>query len=58
MLFRSGKFIGRGDDEPIPAIKSDLPPEEAEAVSGSTVTFMGIADALRAGSRFVKERLQ
>jgi electron transport complex protein RnfG len=55
--YMEGKFIGRGDDEPIPATKSDLPPEEAEAVSGSTVTFMGIADALRAGSRFVRERL-
>ncbi|NBF41476.1 MAG: FMN-binding protein [Spirochaetes bacterium] len=55
--YMEGKFIGKGDEEPIPATKSDLPPEEAEAVSGSTVTFMGIADALRAGSRFVKERL-
>ncbi|MFO7781400.1 MAG: FMN-binding protein [Spirochaetia bacterium] len=51
------KFIGKGDEEPIPATRSDLPPEEAEAVSGSTVTFMGIAEALQAGSRFVKERL-
>lgn len=55
--YMEGKFIGKGDEEPIPATKSDLPPAEAEAVSGSTVTFMGIADALRAGSRFVKERL-
>lgn len=55
--YMEGKFIGKGDEEPVPTIKSDLPPEEAEAVSGSTVTFMGIADALRAGSRFVKERL-
>lgn len=55
--YMEGKFIGKGDEEPIPATKGDLPAEEAEAVSGSTVTFMGIADALRAGSRFVKERL-
>lgn len=55
--YMEGKFIGKGDEEPIPATRSDLPPEEAEAVSGSTITFMGFADALRAGSTFVKERL-
>jgi electron transport complex protein RnfG len=55
--YMEGKFIGTGDDEPVPTTKSDLPPEEAEAVSGSTITFMGIADALAAGSRFVEERL-
>jgi len=55
--YMEGKFIGRGADQPVPTTKSDLPPEEAEAVSGSTITFMGIADALEAGSRFVEERL-
>jgi len=55
--YMEGKFIGKGDDEPVPTTKSDLPPEEAEAVSGSTITFMGIADALAAGSRYVEERL-
>jgi electron transport complex protein RnfG len=55
--YMEDKFIGTGDDEPVPTTKSDLPPEEAEAVSGSTITFMGIADALAAGSRFVEERL-
>jgi electron transport complex protein RnfG len=55
--YMEGKFIGKGADEPIPTTKGDLPPEEAEAVSGSTITFMGIADALKTGSEFVKERL-
>jgi electron transport complex protein RnfG len=55
--YMDGKFVGTGDDEPVPTTKSDLPSEEAEAVSGSTITFMGIANALEVGSRFVEERL-
>ncbi|MFP4565130.1 MAG: FMN-binding protein [Spirochaetaceae bacterium] len=56
--YMEGKFIGTGGEQPIPATTGDLSPEEAEAVSGSTVTFMGVAEALRTGSRFVKERLR
>jgi electron transport complex protein RnfG len=55
--YMEGKFIGTGGEEPVPTTAGDLPPEEAEAVSGSTITFMGIANALEVGSRFVEERL-
>jgi electron transport complex protein RnfG len=51
------KFVGTGDEEPVPTTAGDLPPEQAEAVSGATITFMGIADALATGSAYVKERL-
>lgn len=48
------KFIGRGDDEPIPTRKDQLPQEQADAVTGATITFMGIASALEEGSIFVQ----
>lgn len=56
--YMESKFVGTGgDDEPVPTTTGDLPEEEAEAVSGATVTFMGIGEALQAGSRFVGEEL-
>jgi Na+-translocating ferredoxin:NAD+ oxidoreductase RnfG subunit len=49
------KFIGTGGNIPIPATKDMLrKQEDLDAVTGATITFMGIADALRAGSHFVK----
>ncbi len=47
------KFLGTGDDEPVPTGKGDLAPEEADAISGATLTFLGIARALAAGNDFV-----
>lgn len=48
------KFEGTGtEEEPIPERKNDLPSAEAEAVSGATVTFSGIAKAIAFGSDFV-----
>ncbi|MDR2588915.1 MAG: FMN-binding protein [Spirochaetales bacterium] len=48
------KFIGTGDARPIPLRKSDLPREEADAVSGATITFRGVAQTLEKASAFVK----
>jgi Na+-translocating ferredoxin:NAD+ oxidoreductase subunit G len=49
-------FAGSGGgDNSIPARKSELPEDRADAVSGSTITFTGIAKALSAGSAFVKK---
>lgn len=48
------KFIGTGDDEPVPVLKSQLPQDEADAVTGATITFVGIGQALKAGAGFVK----
>lgn len=49
-----GKFIAKGDDEPIPTRKDQLPQEQADAVTGATITFIGIASALEEGSNFVQ----
>lgn len=50
------KFIGTGADSSIPTRKSDLAPAQADAVSGSTITFSGIANALVDGSQFAEEQ--
>ncbi|MDA3835406.1 MAG: RnfABCDGE type electron transport complex subunit G [Spirochaetales bacterium] len=49
------KFIGTGSQEKVPQRKTDLSSEEADAVSGSTITFSGISEALARGSNFAKE---
>jgi electron transport complex protein RnfG len=51
------KFIGTGGAAgEVPVRKGQLPQAEADAITGATVTFIGIAKALHAGSEFVKER--
>ncbi len=47
------KFVGHGGDDSVPTRASQLPPEEADSVSGATLTFIGIARALETGSDFV-----
>ena len=49
------KFTGAGDDEPVPTRKDMLLQEQADAVSGSTITFVGIGNALAAASEYVKD---
>lgn len=50
------KFIGTGGgDGSVPVRKDQLPQAEADSITGATVTFIGIAKALQAGSVFVKE---
>lgn len=47
-------FAGTGGEIPVPRNKADLG-GRADTVSGATVTFTGITDALRNGSNLVKE---
>ncbi len=48
------RFVGGGAARPIPTRKSMLGREDADAVSGSTVTFIGVGRALEEGSLFVR----
>ncbi len=50
------KYIGKGGDGPVPSRKTQLPREEADAVTGATITFAGIGKALNEGSQFVKSQ--
>lgn len=47
------KFVGHGADGPIPTSKTELEPGEADAISGATVTFLGVAQALEAGRQAI-----
>lgn len=49
------KYIGTGADKEIPVRKNMLSQEQADAVTGATITFIAIAKALVAGSDFVEE---
>ncbi len=51
------KFTGTGDEEPVPLNKQQLSQEQADSISGATITFMGIAQALKEGSDYVTEEL-
>lgn len=48
------KFKGTGTSNPVPTNKTMLDAVDAQAVSGASVTFSGIAKALAAGSAYVK----
>ena len=48
-------FIGSGADSPIPTSKSDLPAGRADAITGATITFIGVARALADGSGLARE---
>ena len=47
------KFIGTGGDTSVPTRKGDLAPADADAITGATITFLGVSRALEAGSEFV-----
>jgi electron transport complex protein RnfG len=47
------KYIGTGTEKPVPVRKDMLSQEEADAVTGATITFIGVAKALVEGSDFV-----
>ena len=46
-------FVAHGGENDIPTSKRQLETGEADAISGATITFLGIAEALSAGERFV-----
>lgn len=48
------KFKGTGGKTPVPTKKTMLSASDAQAVSGSSVTFTGIAKAIAGGSEYVK----
>jgi electron transport complex protein RnfG len=49
------KFIGTGSkDKPVPVRKDMLTSKEADAVTGATITFLGISKALAEGADYVK----
>ena len=47
------KYIGTGADKPVPVRKDMLSQDQADAVTGATITFIGVAKALVQGSDFV-----
>lgn len=49
------KFLHLGGTEPIPVRKDMLPPE-MDDITGATITFNGVSQALAAGSEYVKDR--
>ena len=49
------KYEGTGVGSDVPTNKNMLSASDAQAVSGSTVTFAAIGKALEAGSRYVNE---
>jgi electron transport complex protein RnfG len=48
------KFKGTGSNRAVPTSKDQLSSSDAQAVSGSSITFTAIARAIAAGSEFVK----
>ena len=49
------KFIGTGSQEnPVPVRKDMLASGEADAVTGATITFLGISKALSEGAEYVQ----
>jgi electron transport complex protein RnfG len=48
------KFIGTGATEPVPVKKDMLDKSDADSISGSTVTFSGVAKTIAFGSSYVK----
>jgi len=50
-------FLSKGALVPIPKRKNQLPSELADAISGATITFSGVAKAIYSGSEFVKTQL-
>ncbi len=50
------KFIGTGGpDKPVPVRKDMLDRAQADAVTGATITFLGVSKALAEGAQFVRE---
>jgi electron transport complex protein RnfG len=53
------KFIGTGTaGNPVPTRKDMLAGGEADAITGATITFLGVSKALAEGSRFVRQGRQ
>ena len=51
------KFIGTGSEKAVPLTKLQLTQNQADEISGASITFMAVAQALQAGSQYVQEFL-
>ena len=51
------KFIGTGGDIDVPLFKQQLTQAQADSISGASITFMGLAQALDVVAGYVKEHL-
>ena len=51
------KYIGTGSDRGVPLNKQQLTQAQADSIAGASITFMGLAQALAAGSDYVREHL-
>ena len=51
------KFIGTGGARAVPLSKQQLTQAQADAISGASITFMGLAQALKAGADYVVAEL-
>jgi electron transport complex protein RnfG len=51
------KFIGTGSDRAVPMNKQQLSQVQADSISGASITFMGLAQALIVASDYVKAEL-
>ena len=47
------KFRGSGADTPVPVTK-DMVLDSPDSITGATITFTGVANALKEGSDYVK----
>jgi len=47
------KYLGKGANDPVPVRKDMLSQDQADAVTGATITFIGVAKALVHGSEFI-----
>ncbi len=47
-------FLGTGGESNVPVRKDMLSLEQADSITGATITFIGIGKALQEGSRFVR----
>lgn len=50
------KFVGKGHDVPIPTSKQQLTQDQADSISGASITFIGIGQALADGSEYIKTK--
>jgi H+/Na+-translocating ferredoxin:NAD+ oxidoreductase subunit G len=48
-------FIGTGKDSKIPSSKSQLKPDDADSITGASITFIGIGKALNEASGYVNQ---
>jgi len=49
------KFVNTGNSgNPVPVRKDMLPPEQADSITGATITYLGVSKALAEGAGYIK----